>query len=329
MVADPRRRRQPRGARGVRSRLGSRLAGYAHHHKESLSASLRRLLATPMQSAMTLLVIAIALALPASLFTAVDNLRHLGGEVELSARMTLFVDRAIPDAELDALVADLSALDEVASLVLMSRDEALAEFRETSGFGDVLGLLDDNPLPAVVLVEPSATVGADAQAVTALAQTLGADPRIDDVVVDLAWLQRLQALLDIGRQLAWVLGSALGVGVLLIVGNTIRLAIESRRDEIVVVKLIGGTNRFVRRPFLYSGLWFGLGGGLLAWLLVVLVVLLLAGTVGQLAGLYQSGFRLSGPGFGSLLTLLACGALLGLAGAWMAVSAHLRQIEPE
>ncbi|MCK9563258.1 MAG: permease-like cell division protein FtsX [Bacteroidales bacterium] len=329
MAADDSRRRLPRGAQGVRSRFASRFAGYMHHHRESLLSSLGRLLATPLQSLMTMLVLAIGLALPASLFTAMDNLRQLGGEVELSARMTVFVDRATPEAELEALVADLAALDDVADLVLVSREQALADFRESSGFGDVLNLLDENPLPAVVMVEPTTVAGGDHGRVSALASTIGADPRVDDVVVDLAWLQRFQALLDIGRRLVWALGVALGIGVLLIVGNTIRLAIASRREEIVVVKLIGGTNRFVRRPFLYSGLWYGVGAGLLAWLLVTLAVSLLASTIGQLAALYQSGFRLVGPGLGSLSTLLACGGLLGLAGAWIAVSVHLRHVEPE
>lgn len=329
MSADDSPRRPRRGAHGVQSRFASRFASYVHHHRESLLSSLERLLATPLQSVMTMLVLAIALALPASLFTAMDNLRQLGGEVELSARMTVFVERTTQDEELEALVADLAALEGVADLTLVSREQALVDFRESSGFGDVLNLLDENPLPAVVMVEPSAALGGDHGRVSALASTIGADPRVDDVVVDLAWLQRFQALLDIGRRLVWALGGALGIGVLLIVGNTIRMAIASRREEIVVIKLIGGTNRFVRRPFLYSGLWYGMGAGLLAWLLVTLAVALLTATIGQLAALYQSGFRLMGPGLGSLVALLVCGGLLGLAGAWSAVSVHLRHVEPE
>ncbi len=321
-------RRHQRGAQGVRARLSSRFASYMHHHRESLASSFGRLWSAPLQSLMTMLVLAIGLALPASLLTAMDNLRDLGGEVELSARMTVFIDRAVPDGELKPLVADIAAIEGVADVVLVTREQALADFRENSGFGDVLNLLDENPLPAVVLVEP-VTTGHDHARVSALAERLRNDPRVDDVVVDLAWLQRFQALLDIGRRVVWALGAALSVGVLLIIGNTIRLAIASRRDEIVVVKLIGGTNRFVRRPFLYSGLLYGVGGGLLAWLLVAMAFVLLADVTGELAALYQSGFRLRGPGLGTLLVLLSCGGLLGLAGAGIAVSVHLRHIEPD
>jgi len=133
----------------------------------------------------------------------------------------------------------------------------------------------------------------------------------------------------VGRKLAWALGAALGLGVLLIMGNTIRLAIENRRDEIVVVKLIGGTNGYVRRPFLYTGLWYGVGGGAMAWLLVWLAVVLLGGTAKELATQYQSSFTPTGPGFGNLVLLLLSGGVLGLLGAWIAVSQYARQIEPE
>ena len=321
--------RQPRGASGGQSRLRQLIWGYARHHRETLMASLARLAAAPLQSLLTMLVIAIALALPATLHTAVDNLRQLGGEIESSARMTVFLRHGIPAAEIDTLLATLRAYDEVADVTLVTPDEALAEFSANSGLGDALDLLEANPLPAVMMVEPEQGFGASPDDVAGLARRIGEQTQVDEVAEYLAWLQRLQALLDIGGQLANALGVALGLGVLVIIGNTIRLGIENRRDEIVVVKLVGGTNGYVRRPFLYGGLWFGLGGGLLAWGLVWALVLLVAGAVDRLASLYQSGFSLSGPGFPILLMLLAAGGLLGLAGAWIAVSRHLARIEPE
>lgn len=322
-------KKQSRGASGVKAHLNNLLASYARHHSATVHASLARLAATPVQSLLTMLVIAIALALPTSLHTLVDNLRQLGGEVEFSARMTVFLRHDVSPDETDQLLATLNAMEGVDELVFVSRDEALTEFSKTSGFGDVLGLLDENPLPPVVLLKPVAELGSDPQGVTTLIKAIAGQPQVDDVAIDLAWLQRLQGLLEVGRKLAWALGVALGLGVLLIMGNTIRLAIENRREEIVVVKLIGGTNGYLRRPFLYTGLWYGAGGGFMAWLLVWLGVMVLGGTARELAGLYQSGFSPTGPGFGGLFLLLLSGGLLGLLGAWIAVAQYARQIEPE
>ncbi len=329
MARQPDRRSPPRGASQGGTRLGHRFKGYLRHHRETFKASFRRLCATPVQTLMTVLVIAIALALPAGLYTGVENLRQLGGEVQASARMTLFLARDASDEAVDGLLDRVSAMDEVGELTFISRDEALAEFKASSGFGDLLDTLEQNPLPPVILVQPVSGLEAEPEAVSALASRLGEEAVVADVALDMSWLQRLQALVEAGRMLALALGALLGLGVLLVMGNTIRLAIENRRDEIVVVKLIGGTNGYVRRPFLYTGLWYGAAGGLLAWLLVWGGVYWLGGVSGRLAALYESGFSLSGPGLEGLLALLGGGALLGLAGAWLAVARHVRQIEPE
>jgi cell division transport system permease protein len=279
---------------------------------------------------MTSLVLAIALAMPAALFTAMENVRLLAGGVEVSARITLFLDKTVGDRQAQELAREIDQRTAVAETTYISRDQALAEFRAQSGFGDVLDLLDENPLPPVILVKlrpvRADQPGNDLQA---LAIELEALDGVDDVVMDSAWLERLQILIETGRSLALALGVALGLGVLLIMGNTIRLAIENRREEIVVVKLIGGTNGYVRRPFLYSGFCYGMVGGVLAWVLVWLGVLWLTGPVARLAGAYQSSYVLAGPGIVPLLILFACGALLGLAGSWIAVTRHLDAIEPE
>jgi cell division transport system permease protein len=277
---------------------------------------------------MTLLVIAIALALPAGLYVAMENLHQLGGEIRTSARMTVFLKRDTgPDAA-RAAMAEFRQLAGIESLTYVSREQALAEFEELSGFGDILDSLEQNPLPPVVLVQFDSHVRADPQALTALAAGLAEHPRVDDVAVDRLWLQRLQALLETGRDLAYALGALLGLGVLLVMGNTIRLAIENRRDEILVVKLVGGTDSYVRRPFLYTGLWYGIGGGLLAWLLVLGGLMWMQGAIERVAGLYQLGFALSGPGVEGFFILLLAGGGLGLAGAWLAVAQHARRIEP-
>ncbi len=322
-------RRRQGGASESRASARHRLASYVQHHRRTLVSSFQRLLAKPVQSLMTVLVIAIAMALPAALYVAVSNLQQLAGGVELNARMSVFIEKGVDEEEIAALVAELETRDDVTAIVYMSADRALEEFREASGFADVLALLEENPLPPAILVEPADHIANDQAAAEALVDWLQGREIVDEVSVDLAWLQKLHALVQVGRQLALGLGVVLGMGVLLVMGNTIRLAIESRRDEIVVVKLIGGTDGYVRRPFLYSGLWYGLAGGAFSWLLVGLGFWSLGNEIQALATLYQSGYSLSGPGGAVLLTLLVCGALLGLGGAWIAVSSHLRGIEPE
>jgi cell division transport system permease protein len=151
---------------------------------------------------------------------------------------------------------------------------------------------------------------------------------VAEAVLDMEWLQRLNSLMALSRRLVLAIGCMLVVGVMLILGNTIRLAIESRRDEIVIVKLVGGSNGFVRRPFLYTGLWYGVGGGVLAALLVSAALWFLEKPISDLAILYESAFQLSGLGVMGSLNLVILGGLLGLAGAWLAVSRHLARIQP-
>jgi len=325
----PRSRKSTAGASESRNSPLHQLNNYFRHHCKTLASSLARLLRSPGQSLMTIMVIAIAMALPAGLYSAVDNLRQLGGGIELNARMSVFLKKEATDDDIGELMAALETRDDVTAIIYLSRERALDEFRQASGFGDVLSLLDENPLPAAMLVQPSEQATADPAAAEALVQWLKSQEKVDDVSVDLAWLQKLHAFIDAGKQLALGLGAALGIGVLLVMGNTIRLAIESRREEIVVVKLIGGTNGYVRRPFLYTGFWYGICGGLLAWLLVWAGFLSLGSEVQRLSALYESGFALSGPKIYALVILMACGALLGLGGAWVAVASHLRKIEPQ
>jgi len=317
------------GARGSRASLRHRVDSYVNHHGKTVAQSLRRLLRQPLQTLMTVLVIAIAMALPAALYTAIENLRTLGSGIELNARMSVFLNKSLSDDGVAELMMALEQRPDVTAIVYLSRERALEEFREASGFGDVLLLLDDNPLPAAILVQPADAVTRDAAAADALVAWLKARDEVDDVSVDLGWLQKLHAFINAGKQAAMGLGVALGFGVLLVMGNTIRMAIANRREEIVVVKLIGGTNGYVQRPFLYAGFWYGIGGGLVAWLLVWIAFLAMAPAAKRIAALYQSGFSLEGPGFLTLLVLLGCGVALGLGGAWIAVASHLRRIEPE
>lgn len=307
--------------------LKDRFAAYALHHREVARDSLLRVLRTPLGSLATWLVIGIALALPGGLYVAIDNLERLGAGWDGAPQISLFLHMSTSDDAARALGDRLGGRPDVAAVQVISREQALAEFRRQSGFGDVVDQLEGNPLPAVVVVQPRQLVR-DAAAVQRLFEEIKTLPEVERAVLDLQWVERLYAMLALGRQIALALGAALGLGVVLVVGNTIRLAIESRRDEILVVKLVGGTNAFVRRPFLYTGLWFGIGGGVAALLMLAGCLHWLEDSVEHLADLYGSDYRLTALGLTHVLALLLAGAVLGWLGSWWAVQRHLGAIEP-
>lgn len=306
---------------------GAAWRGYLLSHVHSLFHSLGRMARAPWTTLMTVAVIGIALALPAGLYVLLQNLQAAGAGWQHDARISLFLHRTLPLEEAAALAERLRGWPEVAAVTLVTPEAALEEFRRLSGFEAALEALGENPLPAVVVVQPRLEAR-DAARLQALLERLRQQAGVERAQLDLAWVQRLFALMEIGRRGVLVLGLLLSLAVLLVVGNTIRLAIENRREEIEVQKLVGATDGFIRRPFLYGGMLHGLAGAVLAWLLVQLAVLALAGPVRHLAVLYRSELTLQGLGAGVTLLLLACGALLGLAGAWLAVARHLREIEP-
>jgi len=287
----------------------------------------RRLLGTPLSSLLTWLVIGVAMALPAGLYVALGTVERLAAGWDGAARLSLYLERSLSDADGRALAATLAGDTRFTVTGYISPEQGLEEFRSLSGYGDILDSLPYNPLPAVIVLRPTAAT-VDAAGAPALLQELAEIPGVDRAQLDLEWVQRLQAMTRLARRGVWVLAGLLGLGVLLVTGNTIRLAIENRREEIVVVKLVGGSNAFVRRPFLYTGLWYGVGGAVVGWLMLQGSLLWLGGPVARLAGLYRSEFALAWLGAGESLLMLAFGALLGLGGAWLAVGRHLAGIEP-
>jgi cell division transport system permease protein len=300
---------------------------WARLHVQTLIGSLGRLAGQPAAAAMTMAVIGIALALPASLHLLVANLQNLSGHWDDSIELSLYLEHGQPEARAAALAREIGAWPEVGGVRLITADEALALFREGSGLGDAVDALESNPLPHLVSIRPAAGSD-DPDAIEALAERLRALPEADVVQADSDWVRRLFAILQIARRLAFMAAGLLAIGVLVIVGNTIRLDIQNRRDEIEVTKLIGGTDGFIRRPLLYGGFWYGLGGGLAALAIVQLGLLALAGPVERLAGLYDSGFRPLGLGAAGALVLVLVGAGLGWLGSWISATRHLRRIEP-
>lgn len=316
-----------RGAGRSRSSLKSLLAGYRSHHLKVARDSARRLWKAPIASSMTWAVMGIALALPVGLLLLLSSLQGVSAGWESAARVTVYLEDTVTDANARAVQARVSNRGDVDEAVMIHRDDALAEFRASSGLADALDYLDENPLPHTLLVTP--VDGArTAAGVDALAENLEAESEVARVQVDLGWLQRLAAMTDLIARAVWVLTLLLAAAVILVIGNTIRLAIENRRDEILVAKLVGGTDSFVRRPFLYTGAWYGLGGGLVALIILQLSIWWLNGAVRELAVLYNSDFSLSGLPLDGAAGLLMVAVALGWLGAWLAVRRHLDAIEP-
>lgn len=307
--------------------LFGRLGAWAAHHGHSLLSTLGRLSRAPVATAMTVGVLGIALALPAALHLVVDNMRALSSSWESALQISVFLKPGVRVPEAEALATTLRARDDVGSVRVIGPDEALAEFREQSGFGAALDTLRDNPLPAVLVVAPAAGITSPG-ALEPLRGEIERQAAVDFVQLDTQWLQRLFAILAIAQRGIIVVAVLLGVAVVVTVGNTIRLDIQNRRQEIEVTKLIGGSDAFIRRPFLYTGFWYGVGGGLTAAILVALALFAVEGPVARLAGLYGSGFTLSGLGLLGFAALVGTGALLAWAGSWVAVGRHLDEIEP-
>ncbi|VXC97012.1 Cell division protein FtsX [Pseudomonas sp. 8Z] len=294
-------------------------------HRASLVDSLRRLARQPIGSFFTCWVMAVALSLPMGLSLLLDNVEKLGGSWQRAAQISLFLDMSAGDREGQALREQIKAMDDVADAEWISREQALDEFQQLSGLGRALKELPDNPLPGVVLVTPKEV---DKAKLEALRQRLAELPKVEQAQLDLVWVERLTAILKLGDRFVFGLSVLLILALLLVIGNTIRLHIENRRAEIEVIKLVGGTDGYVRRPFLYMGALYGFGAGIFAWLLLAFGLDWLNDAVVRLAGLYGSDFALSGVPSSDGFSLLLGAVLLGYIGAWLAVARHLNELAP-
>ena len=300
------------------------IARYLTLHAENFTGAVARVVDRPLGSLMTILVIAIALVVPAGLRVMVDNARALSGTWEGAADFTVYLEMAVDEPSAESLAQQIEQRDDVERAELLNRSEALTEFRAYSGFGEALDLLDENPLPHALIVRPAGT-GTD---LDRLVEDLDALEETALVQLDTEWLERLRAILDLARRVVDVTTVLLGLAVIVVIGNTIRLEIGSRREEIEIVKLVGGSDGYIRRPFLYLGLCYGLGAGILAALIIILGLGLVASPARALMELYGSDYRLAGLSLADTAWLLSVGGFLGWAGAGIAVARHLREIEP-
>ncbi len=295
-----------------------------NEHVDACMDSLRRLLNAPLHSLMTLLVIAVALSFPAMLYMMVKSIDQSIAEVHHSADISVYLEPGTSPQQSMDVQARIIAEPGVEAARFLSPQKALQEFQQYSGLGDVLTHLSDNPLPPTLLVMPKL----DHADISGLIHRLAQFERVDQVEFDYLWVQRLQALVATAEKMVTSLTALLGLGVILILGNTIRLEIENRREEVVIIKLVGGTDAYVRRPLIYTGAWYGLVGATLAWCVTNLFALAMSAPLDSLGGLYLTDLSLAGLHSRDLLILILIGLFLGISGAWLAVARHLASIEP-
>lgn len=295
-------------------------------HLDNLRESLARLARQPVASALNVVVIGIALSLPAGFYLGLGNLQTFSRQLSSDPQISIFMATDAGAADIAAVEQRLKSNAEIGRVEHITRDQAFARLKRSAGLADVLANLGRNPLPDAFVVTARNN---DPAILEAMRDQALKWPKVEHVQLDAEWARRLDAALNVGRMLVTLLAVLLAVALVAVTFNTIRLQILTRRDEIEVSKLIGATNPFIRRPFLYFGALQGLAGGFAAWAIVSLAVLVLNIQLQDLTGLYGIAFKLEWPGFNDTMILLAFSALLGWLGAWLSVSRHLWLIEPQ
>ncbi len=315
---------------GIEIQIAAQLkpGAWAVRHMQVFLSTIGLIWRNPGATLLTAAVLGVSLALPVGLFVLLDNVRQVGVGWDGTAQVSAFLRPNVDETAGRDVADEIAAYRQIESVSLISRSQALDEYRGFSGLGQVLDTFEtENPLPVVLVINPDPRFSEPA-AIEALVAEVGRHPKVDFAQFDLKWLERLYAIIDLLTRGVWVLAGLLALGVVLVIGNTIRLEIENRREEIEIMKLIGATDAFIRRPFLYTGFWYGCLGATAAALFITIGFGLLDDPIRELARLYQSSFRLSGLGPGGAVSLLCGGGCLGLAGAWLAVGRHLGEIEP-
>lgn len=307
-------------------RSGGPVSAWAVRHVSTAGSALGRLARAPVASLLTIMVIGVTLALPAAMHLIIKNANSISANWDNALDFSIYLKIGTTLDDAQRLADIISQRADVELVTLVSATDAMADFREHSGFGAALDSLTVNPLPHALVVRPGAMNTELSMGL--LNEELGNLPEADFVQVDTEWVQRFHAILDIMQRAIAMGAGLLGLAILVIIGNTIRLDIQNRREEIEVTKLIGASNAFVRRPFLYTGLWYGFGGGLLALALVLYGLFALQGPVQRLAGLYNSTFTVLALDFVESCAIVCTGVALGLIGSWFAASRHMRRIEP-
>jgi len=305
-----------------------KLNAYRDLHAHALFSSLGRLVASPFTSIMTIAVLAIAISLASGFHILVVNLQQLTGNLETSNQISLFLRDDVSDAHANKLADSIRQNASVQDVKLITRAQALAEFQTFSGFGAAINVLEKNPLPIVLQVLPKNSLE-DKEGLESLLKNFQQSPEVDIAQMDLQWVERLQSIMAVARLFATLLNVMLGGAVLFIIGNTIRLELHNRRNEVVIAKLVGATSSFIRRPFLYTGFWIGFISGVSAWFIVTALMLILRQPVEKLSGLYEGGFHLLFLSFTETLALIGVSSALGVLGSWTVLIFQLKHTKPE
>lgn len=292
---------------------------YSLKHYQAALFSLRQLSHAPLNTIMTCMVIGITLALPAILFVALKNIESMNGNLREASQITAYLKLGTRESEAKKLLHHLRSQEIIASVNTISPSQGLKELQKLSGFQGALIDLPENPLPWTFIIMPTSMDQLDE-----LATYLKSIPAIESLQLDKLWVQRLESLMLLGNRTVFALAGFLGIAVLLIINNAIRSATQQSQKEIEIIELIGGTSAFIRRPFLYAGMLYGLLGGIIAWQLVDVLLSLLRGPMVNLIALYNVQYELIGIGFANTLILLGSSMLLGLMGSWFAVTQHLK-----
>lgn len=301
---------------------------YFLNHAHAFFSSLGRLVRSPFTSLMAILVLAITVSLAGSFYLLVSNAQQLSGNLESSNQLSLFLKTNVSDSAGEKLAEKIAKNSLVEHVKVITKSQAMAEFKAYSGFGDALNALGSNPLPTVIQVLPKNTLD-DGMSIEKLVAELKQQPQIDFVQMDMQWIKRLQTIMQLAGRGATLLNLLLAVAVIFITGNTIRLELQNRREEVLIAKLVGATHSFVQRPFVYTGFWLGFLAGFLAWLIITIMMLALQSPIEKLSALYNGAFNLQFLNFSETFLLIAITSFLGVLGAWIVLHYQLRQIKPQ
>jgi cell division transport system permease protein len=309
-------------------RLIELFKAYLLNHAHGLFSSLGRLSRTPFTSVMTILVLAVAISLAGCFYIIVANIQQLTGNLQASNQMSLFLKEHVTESAAQKLAEQLKQNANIESIKFINKTQAMNEFKANSGFGEALNALESNPLPHVIQVLPKHVLD-NREALDQLMAEFKQIPQVELVQVDMQWVERLQAIMLIASRGVMVVSVLLGFAVTFITGNTIRLELQNRQDEVYISKLVGATHAFIQRPFLYTGFWLGFIAGFSAWLIVTVMLLILETPVEKLSALYSGSFELLFLSFGEFILLLMMTSALAVLGSWIVLHYQLRQIKPQ
>jgi cell division transport system permease protein len=309
-------------------RLKEKMTAHLLNHAHGLFSSLGRLTRTPFTSAMTILVLSVAISLAGGFYIVVANIQQLTGNLQASNQMSLFLRDNISENSGMKLAEQLKQNPSVETVKFISKKQAMEEFKVNSGFGDALNALEGNPLPNVIVVLPKNVLESN-EDLQKLLTEFKQLTQVDFVQIDMQWVERVQTIMLIASRGVLLVGLLLGFAVTFITGNTIRLELHNRQDEVYISKLVGATLAFIQRPFLYTGFWLGFIAGFLGWLIITVMLLIVRNPVEKLSTLYNSSFELQFLSFSEFLLLLMSASLLAVLGSWAVLHYQLRLLKPQ